>query len=308
LAWVTGRQRPISVIRPSCPTGIISRAQLLVEQILPELFGTRSLEGMRDMGTLPLLASGAVLLLSFLAIAWFIWHFRQPLWALISWNPPAGPDANGSIVLGVLLLLPLALSLLGSNTIDVYSIRHLIVTWQAMTIVIGVCATRIPAIPLPIRAVVLAAWVGYVGVSNIDYAKTQWPAKFTRFDREATGQLEAKLASAGVSAGFADYWGAYALDFLTQRRIVLAPYNGLNRVPAYSEQVKLADRVAFVFPVDRQPKGGPVIERLREHLALEDPISGEGPAHGWLRESLDQYSVESRESVAYWDVWILSYK
>ena len=50
----------------------VSRAQLLVEHILPELFGTRSLEGMREMGNLPLLASGAVLLLSFLAIAWFI--------------------------------------------------------------------------------------------------------------------------------------------------------------------------------------------------------------------------------------------
>ena len=307
-AWVTGRQRQLSVIRPSCPTGIITRAQLLIEQILPELFGIRSFEQMREMGAPALLASGAVLFLSFLPIAWFIWHFRQPLWALISWNPAAGPDANESIVLGVLLLLPLALSLLGSNTIDVHSIRHLILTWQAMTIVIGICATRIPAIPTTVKAVVLAAWVGYVGVSTIGYAKTQWPTKFTRFDREATAQLEAKLASAGVSAGFADYWGAYALDFLTQERIVLAPYNGLDRIPAYTEQVKLAERVAFVFPVNRRPKGGLAMERLQEHLALEDPISGEGPAHGWLRESLDQYSVESRESVAYWDVWILSFK
>ena len=34
------------------------------------------------------------------------------------------------------------------------------------------------------------------------------------------------------------------LDFLTQERIVLAPYNGLNRIPAYAEQARSADRVA----------------------------------------------------------------
>jgi len=308
LAWVTGRQRPISVIRPSCPSGIITRAQLLIEQILPELFGIRSSEQMREMGTLALLASGLVLLLSLLAVVWFMWRFRRALWSVISWSQPREPGAGDATTLGVLLLLPLGLSVFGSNTIDIHSIRHLIVAWQAMTIVIGVCATRIPAIPTTVKAVVLAAWVGYVGVSNIDYAKTQWPAKFTRFDREATGQLEAKLASAGVSAGFADYWGAYALDFLTQRRIVLAPYNGLDRIPAYTEQVKLADRVAFVFPAYRRPEGGPLTDQLQAHLAREDPISGEGPAHDWIRESLDQYTVESRETVAYWDVWILSHK
>jgi len=306
LAWVTGRQRPISVIRPSCPTGIISRAQLLVEQILPELFGVRSLGVMREMGGLSLLASGAVLLLAILAVVWFVWSSRRPLWSLISWTLPSNPGASESMTLGLLLLLPLALSVLGNNTIDIHSIRHLIVTWQAMTIVIGVCATRINSIPPPVKALVLVAWAGYLGISNIAFAKTQWPAKFTRFDRAATAQLETHLMSTGVAAGFADYWGAYALDFLTQERIVLAPYNGLNRIPSYTEQARLADRVAFVFPIDRRPADGLVIERLRGHLALENPISGEGPAHGWIRESLDGYVVESRETVAYWDVWILS--
>jgi hypothetical protein len=305
LAWVTGQQRPISVIRLSCPTGVISRAQLLVEQILPELFGVRPLGDIREMAKLPLLASGVLLLLSIVAIVWFVLYIRRPLWSLISWRAAEDRGASDSLTLGLLLLLPLALSLLGNNTIDVHSIRHLIVTWQAMTIVIGVCVTRINSIPPAVKAVVLVAWAGYFGISNIAFAKTQWPAKFTRFDRAATMQLETYLTSAGTSAGFADYWGAYALDFLTQERIVLAPYNGLNRIPAYTEQVKLADRVAFVFPMDRRPGDGLVIVRLRDYLALENPVSGEGPAHEWIRQGLDAYQVVGRQTVGYWDVWIL---
>ena len=305
IAWVTGRERPLSVIRASCPTGILSRGQLLAEQILPELFGVRSLAGIREMGGVPLLASGAVLLLSTIALAWFVWRFRQQLWSLISWALPADPGAGEALTLGTLLLLPLALSVLGSNTIDVHSIRHLIVTWQAMTIVIGVCVTRVPAMPLPVKTVVLVAWAGYLGASNIAYATTQWPAKFTRFDREATEQLETHLASADVSAGFADYWGAYALDFLTQERITIAPYNGLNRIPAYTEQAKSADRVAFFFPEQRSPEPGGALEDLRQHLALENPVSGEGPAHEWIRQALDEYQVVERQTVGFWDVWIL---
>ena len=306
MAWVTGREAPNVALLASCPTGMISRSRLLADHILPEMVGTRSLSSLGEAGILPLAASGAILFLSLSTVTRFIWSYRRQLWSLISWNPPTDADGSESIVLGLLLFLPLALSLLSSNTVDVHSIRHLIVTWQAMTIVIGICIGRLSAIPRLVRVVVVVVWAGYLGLSNIAFAKAQWPVKFTRFDREATRQLEAYLETAGVSTAFADYWGAFALDFLTQERIILAPYNGLDRIPAYSEQARFAERVAFIFPLDRRPLDGLSLERMEEHLALENPVSGEGPAAETILESLGDYRLESRSPVAYWDVWILS--
>ncbi len=305
LAWTTGRETPVLALQASCPTGIISRSELLAYEILPEMAGTRPLGSLGDKAGPALAASVAILLLSLSVFVWFIWHYRRQLWSVISWNPPSDAAEGESIVLGLLLLVPLVLSLLSGNTVDIHSIRHLIVSWQAMTVVIGIGIARLPAIPRVAKAVAVVIWAGYVGLSNIAFARTQWPVGFTRFDREAVEQLETHLEGAGVSAGFADYWGAFALDFLTQERITLAPYNGLDRIPAYSELARSAEKVAFIFPLDRRPTDGLSVDALEEYLALENPAASEGPAAGWIRQAVGNYRLQSRTAIAYWDVWIL---
>jgi hypothetical protein len=46
------------------------------------------------------------------------------------------------------------------------------------------------------------------------------------------------LDRANVRTAFADYWVSYKLTFLTNERIVVAPYNGVDRYPLYTARVR----------------------------------------------------------------------
>jgi len=304
--WVTGYQEPISSIRPSCPTGIVSRIQLLVEEILPELLGVRAIGELRTIGVGQQIASMVVVILTILAVLWFSWHYRQSLWSLVSLRANTKSDRHRGLTLGLLFITPLFLAVVGANTVDIHSIRYLLVAWQALTILLGLFATRLIQLPWALRVTVLVGWVGFIGISNIAYAKSQWPVKYTRFDQAAMEELESYLEEERVTAGFADYWGAFVFDFLTEERLVFAPYNGLDRIPGYTEKARTAERIAFVFPSKQRPTAGEGIEELRDWLERENRVSGEGPTFGWIIESLVRYEVESRRTVAHWDVWILA--
>jgi hypothetical protein len=46
------------------------------------------------------------------------------------------------------------------------------------------------------------------------------------------------LERAGVGAATADYWASYKLTFLSAERIIVAPHNGVDRYPPYTERVR----------------------------------------------------------------------
>jgi Dolichyl-phosphate-mannose-protein mannosyltransferase len=54
------------------------------------------------------------------------------------------------------------------------------------------------------------------------------------------------LDRAGVTRGWADYWVAFRITFLTHERIVIAP-NESPRFPAYNSLVEASDRIARIF-------------------------------------------------------------
>jgi hypothetical protein len=42
----------------------------------------------------------------------------------------------------------------------------------------------------------------------------------------------------GIRGGYADYWTSYKLTFLSKEEIIIAPINGLDRYPRYTEYVR----------------------------------------------------------------------
>jgi len=114
------------------------------------------------------------------------------------------------------------------------------------------------------------------------------------------------LRDEGATEGFADYWGAFTLDFVTAERITLAPYNGLNRYPPYTRAVKAAPVWAFVFPRSNSPAPGGQVEELIAFLQEASPESGEGAAFPWITDMLRSQSVLDRRTVADWEVWIVA--
>jgi hypothetical protein len=73
---------------------------------------------------------------------------------------------------------------------------------------------------------IMAAFLGNALAANIlVWQNHRAPSRFER--------LAQHLAKENIKGGYADYWTAYILTFLTQEKILLAPTNGKERYPAY---------------------------------------------------------------------------
>lgn len=46
------------------------------------------------------------------------------------------------------------------------------------------------------------------------------------------------LTRNGIRGGYAEYWTAYKLTFVAQEEIVIAPIDGIDRYPPYTEYVR----------------------------------------------------------------------
>lgn len=90
-------------------------------------------------------------------------------------------------------------------------------------------------------------------------------------DPSGHSSLLACLREAGVSRGYADYWLAYPVVFLSDERIILSPAadpEGVDRYPPYSRLVAASDPVGLVWikdgPAERRSSNrlGPAASRL----------------------------------------------
>lgn len=302
--WAAEGVVPVGVIRSSCPTGIPGRVELLARTILPSLAGWPSPAFMQDT----LLARWFVLLLLLIvgaaAFIWFVWRYRQTWWAIVSLRPNAKPDIIA--VLGIVGVLPLVLSVLGSNTVDLHSIRHLLPTWHILSIIVGLASIVITRQVGRLAHLAIAAWIVLVGLLNMSYAQNNWLIKFSPYSVEAVGSLETALAEQGVTAGYADYWGAYTLDYLTAERLQVAPYNGLNRIPSIMRQVAQSTDYFVIAPLEVVPARSNARQSLTELLATEHGWSGEAAARDDLRQRIGNSRLVTYLEIDYWSVWILA--
>jgi hypothetical protein len=82
-----------------------------------------------------------------------------------------------------------------------------------------------------IASAIVAAIVGvHVWQQVIWYRKLQ-P------DTQSLATIECLMRN-GIRGGYAEYWTAYKLTFLAQERIVIAPTDGIDRYPRYTEFVR----------------------------------------------------------------------
>lgn len=304
--WITRISEglePVSVIRPSCPINIPSRFVFTIRDMLPAMWGFPTDTGSVANTTANTLLWWFVGLLTLIALAWFIFHHRETIFALARLHPLDKSQIGNSQVL-VLFLFPIILSILGSNTVDIYSVRHLLVSWHASAIIFALFLNKAIKRRAWLSWLTALFWVLFVGVTNLVIASSSWNIKFTTYDEIDVNSLESHLVSRGVTHGYADYWGAFTLDFLTEERLTIAPYNGLNRIPSYSKEVRKASPIAFIFPRKHAPAGDD-IDALCSHLSIEHVYSGEGPAKTEILERCRAAGEVSRAEVAVWEVWIL---
>ena len=120
---------------------------------------------------------------------------------------------------------------------------------------------------------------------------------------EAVSTLEEFLSDHDVQGGYADYWIAYTLDYLTEERLTLAPFNGMDRDPRYSERVASLPVHAYLFPLNAIPDEARRVADIVQWVDLSQV--GEPPVPG-LSQRLEKQVVLERRTVRNWDVWLVT--
>src|SRR5207249_381059 len=99
----------------------------------------------------------------------------------------------------------------------------------------------------------LAIWLIQVGlVSSLARTGAYGPASHARTMSDVAA-LERYLQERGATFGWSDYWTGYELTFLTRERIILAPFNGIDRHPAYTVATHAAAVQSYVLPAGYFP-------------------------------------------------------
>jgi hypothetical protein len=163
------------------------------------------------------------------ALAAYVWSNRSRLGRVISLSAPDAALETDFFPVFV-TFVPL-LFLVSGAYIDTQSYRYLIpwyaglsVAWAAGTLTL---AQHRKSVALVIVCAILAVHV---------WQQVIWYQKLTP-DTQSVATIDC-LRRLGIKGGFAEYWTSYKLTFLADEEVVIAPSDGVDRYPKYTEFVR----------------------------------------------------------------------
>ncbi|MBI2840536.1 MAG: glycosyltransferase family 39 protein [Acidobacteria bacterium] len=137
----------------------------------------------------------------------------------------------------MLCLTTMGLFLFSGIFVDYKSYRYLLPLYPAIAILAASGLSRMRA---GYACLIMVSTIGIWGAqdaSNLTALRLEVP----------TSEIIGWMREKGIRAGYADYWIAYRLDYLSRCDPLLAPYRSQDRNPAYTAQVRNARRVGYVF-------------------------------------------------------------
>jgi hypothetical protein len=231
-------------------------------------------------------------------------HLGQPEDSAVTPFPIAlSPTEHKPSLLWLLFTIPLMLAILGANTIDVSSTRYLFNAWQASSIILAGFIAKLASRPSALALALAGLWVLQVGIGNLVDVGAYWNDRRAAYSPEAVSTLEEFLTDHDVQGGYADYWIAYPLDYVTEERLTLAPYNGVDRYPRYSERVASLPVHAYLLPLNAIPDEASRVSDIAHWLSLGQ---GSGPTFSGFSQRLENQVVLERRTVRNWDVWLVA--
>lgn len=141
-------------------------------------------------------------------------------------TPTLGGDFFPLFVVGVPLLF-----VVSGAYLDTQSYRYLVPYYAGLAVALAAGSLALAKEDKRIASI-------FVGMILVVFALQQfvWYRKLAP-DTESARMIEC-LKKDGIRGGYADYWTSYKLTFLSNEEIILAPTNGVDRYPAYTEFVR----------------------------------------------------------------------
>jgi len=282
---------------PSFPTW--ERLSKLAQYTFPSLWGIRPI---RDLPHHPLSFRISSIFVAFIvpaALLHFLWKQRKDVGDFVRLRHLTQTTAP-SILLLVLFALPL-IAQLGMDG-DEGTVRYLAPAWQASGIIVALFFVRSWEKWKILGLALAALWFFHMAYGNMNFMRQAWGSKV--HDMDQVHALTAYLQEHDATHGYADFWIAYALDYLSEEELTLVYYDTYVRYAPYNTAIAAAKKQAYIF----RPEWNP----MKEGMKLETMIAGmrENMHHrGGIPEpifdELKKKRVLSRKKVAIWDVWIL---
>lgn len=300
-AWLFSGVVPDSAVAPACPTGIPLRLQLLGKQLIPSMWGIPALNDLFHYHPIQVCLWISMFILAITAVGVFIWTERIALWSLVSLSPLSQTEGR-AVTWGLLFGLPIVLVVLGGNVYHVYQVRYLIISWQTGSVILALFLIRLARKSKVLGLGLIGLWVVQVGIGNLTAIGQFWDTQRELYSPQAISAVEEFLTQQHVTGGYADYWTAYPLDFLTEERLIFAPYNGIDRYPAYSQKVANLPVQALLLPIGVISESSN-IDNVTQALTVG---TVGGPTFSEVLEWVSTQTVLQHRTIANWDVWVLT--
>ncbi len=156
-----------------------------------------------------------------------------------------------------------ALFLFSGNFLDSASYRYLIPLYPALMVLPATAfcraSSRLPAITLAL--LIFSIW----SFQSYQYVQSLVP------DRDSQKIID-WFRTRHITAGYADYWIAYRMDFLSEENPTMTPYRSQDRYPHYTQLARAVSRAGYIFKIG-DPLRPAFLEAKRNQI-LEHAIVG----------------------------------
>ena len=298
-AWALAGIHPDSGYEPALPAWAPLKATVL--RVLPTMMG---IQPFPDLFTypLPIVCVGLLFFLIIIgSILIFCWQQRTEAGLFVRLSPLS--PAQGNIVLLFLLFFTNIIAFLGIDQVNESLDRYLTTTWHAGSIIIAIVWSGLQKKYRLLLGIFIAVWLVQAGF-NLQYASSSWSAQW--FPPGSIEELEHILTEKKVTRGYADAWLSFPIDYLTEERLIVAPYSYYDRYPSYKTHVAQSRDYAVIFsprfsamvPAGKNQKSD-LLDVLRPQIPVL-LISKD------IFERIERSTVRTRDIVGQWDIWILS--
>ncbi len=295
-SWIFWGIKPSISYTPWFPTA--RTLEQFINYVPSTFIGMRTIpeyiRGIRPWYELPVgITIGIVILI---AIGMFAWRHRQIFCDALLFRPIERKNAF-IVLLGLLWVLPW-IAILGQSASGEGSVRFLAGTWQAQGMMVALLCVSLWKYKRAISGMLCVLWILHFGVISFRHTHYFW--KDPRFSANDVTDIETFLQEQNAAVGYADFWHAYVLDFLTEERLQLSNFDGGSRYVPYEDALTQSATHAFILRnYVHIPLAETTIPALMNGLAKTYPTS---PA----LQSVAHQRIVTRKQIGNWDVWILT--
>lgn len=237
---------------------------------------------------------GSIAILAIAMVVFFCRQYKKVLLHLFTLKPLE--PANTHPALFFVLFAATWVAVMGISAYTEGTVRYMATAWQPFALFSGIFFAALIKKNRWIGGILLTVWTFHFCIMGTVTSSNMW--KYNFYDEQELQEVETYLTEQNVTVGYADFWDAYTLNFLTQERLIISEYQRFRFVP-YKQILADATTKAYLmrFYV-KIPVETTSLEALAQGIKKREPYADVLP-------DLTSKTLLSRKKIGTWDIWIV---